>query len=254
MKLSLQVLGADAVNNGDVVLIHGTGSSSEMWDAQVEALIGHGYRCFLLDLRGHGQTHEPEEFTDLHVHVADVLETLEHGGINYPAIFLGHSLGSLISLHIARTNPNLADTLFLAALPGKVHSSVSTAFRYFLKGAFPAMRDSGIHKRMAWRERTLFSTPVYSLSQIVENFDNVDLFAEPISVACPVHLSAGRFDPVAPFDQIVKVHKLLPNSTLKVFDFAGHNFMDYNKESFNEWILEKLSARVANKAATQRNS
>lgn len=254
MKLTLRVVGASAVNSGDVVLIHGTGSSSEMWDAQVEALVGHGYRCFLLDLRGHGQTHEPEEFTDLHVHVGDVLETLEHGGINYPAIFLGHSLGSLISLHIARTNPGLADTLFLAALPGKVHSSIATAFRYFLKGAFPVMRDSGIHKKMAWRERTLFSTPAFSLSQIVENFDKVDLFADPITVECPVHLSAGRFDPVAPFDQIVKVHKLLPNSTLKVFDLAGHNFMDYNKDSFNAWILEKLKTRVdTNTASSHRN-
>lgn len=225
------------------MLIHGTGSSSEMWNRQVDVLCSSGYRCFLLDLRGHGQTHEPEEPTDLKVHVGDVLESLEHAGAAFPAAFLGHSLGSIISLRIAQTRPELVDTLLLAALPGKVYSPVASAFRMFLNGPFGAIQRRKIHEKMAWRERTLFNTPVYSLSQIVENFDKVDLFAEPFSLNCPVHLSAGRFDPVATIDQVMKMHKTLPGSTLKIFDLAGHNFMDYNTHSFNHWIIEKLRER-----------
>lgn len=244
MKLSLRVVGSNA-GNVDVVLIHGTGSSSEMWHRQVEMLSRNGYRSFLLDLRGHGDTHEPEEFTDLKVHVDDVLETLHDGGIEFPAAFVGHSLGSLISLNIAQTQPELADKLLLAALPGKVYAPVATAFRLFLKGPFHSVKRSKIHEKMAWRERTLFNTPVHSLSQIVENFSNVNLFADPFTLECPVHLSAGRFDPVAPIDQIMKIHKSLPNSTLKVFDLAGHNFMDYNTHAFNRWILEKLAEQLS---------
>jgi pimeloyl-ACP methyl ester carboxylesterase len=242
VKLSVRVIG-EATGNVDVVLIHGTGSSSEMWRAQVDMLSKHGYRCFLVDLRGHGETHEPEEPTDLKVHVDDVLETLRDAGIRFPAAFLGHSLGALISLNIAQTQPELAHILLLAALPGKVYPPIATAFRMFLKGPFDTIRGRKIHEKMAWRERTLFNTPVYSLSQIVENFDKVDLFADPFTLQCPVHLSAGRFDPVAPIDQIMKMHKFLPGSTLKIYDLAGHNFMDYNTHSFNHWILEKLTSK-----------
>lgn len=242
MKLSVRVEGSSA-GKVDVVLIHGTGSSSEMWKAQADALSKSGYRCFLLDLRGHGQTHEPEEPTDLNVHVSDVLETLEDAGISFPAAFLGHSLGSIISLRIAQTQPELTHTLLLAALPGKVYAPIATVFRHFLNGPFGAMRRTNLHEKMAWRERTLFNTPVYSLSQIVENFNDVDLFSDPFTLSCPVHLSAGRFDPVATIDQVMKMHKSLPNSTLKVFDFAGHNFMDYNAHAFNQWMLEGLEKR-----------
>lgn len=239
MKLSVKVVG-EATGKVDIVLIHGTGSSYEMWNRQAEMLPRHGYRCFLLNLRGHGDTHEPGEPTDLAVHVNDVLETLEHAGIQFPAVFLGHSLGSIISLNIAQTRPELTHTLLLAALPGKVYAPVAAAFKLFLKGPFEAIRGRKLHEKMAWRERTLFNTPVHSLSQIVENFHNMDLLAEAVALQCPVHLSAGRFDPVAPIDQIVKMHKTIPGSSLKIFDLAGHNFMDYNTHSFNDWILEKL--------------
>lgn len=243
MKLSLQVLGEPHTTKSDVVLIHGTGSSSEMWKAQVDMLTKSGHRCFLLDLRGHGGTHEPGEPTDLDVHVDDVIETLEHGGIRYPAAFLGHSLGSIISLTIAKRRPEMAETLLLAALPGRVHAPIASIFKIFLNGPFHAIRDSKIHHKMAWREKTLFSTPHFSLDQIVQNFDKVDLVEEAHPVQCPVHLSAGRFDPVAPVQHIEKIHRSMPDSTLKVWDLAGHNFMDYNKESFNQWILEKLAER-----------
>jgi len=244
LKLSVRVVGANT-GHVDVVFIHGTGSSSEMWTKQAEELERTGYRCFLIDLRGHGETHEPEEPTDLKVHVADVLETLDESGIVFPAAFIGHSLGSLISLRIGQAHPNLTQTLLLAALPGKVYAPIATVFRHFLNGPFRNMKGTKFHEKMAWRERTLFNTPVYSLSQIVENFHDVDLFSDPFTLNCPVHLSAGRFDPVATIDQVMKAHKAMPNSTLKVFDLAGHNFMDYNTHAFNQWILEGLEKRYS---------
>lgn len=244
MKLSVRVAGA-ATGKVDVVFIHGTGSSSEMWNKQVEQLSKAGYRSYAVDLRGHGETHEPEEPTDLKVHVNDVLETLHDSGIVFPAAFVGHSLGSLISLRIGQTQPHLTHTLLLAALPGKVYAPIATAFRHFLNGPFRSMKGTKLHEKMAWRERTLFNTPVYSLSQIVEHFQDIDLFSEPFTLNCPVHLSAGRFDPVAPIDQIVKMHKTLPESTLKIFDLAGHNFMDYNTHAFNQWILEGLESHYS---------
>ena len=84
MRLAITVVEphrADGPAKPDVIFIHGTGSNSEMWQPQVDALKMRGYRSFLLDLRGHGATHEPKEPTGIDVHIQDVLETLEKSAI-----------------------------------------------------------------------------------------------------------------------------------------------------------------------------
>jgi hypothetical protein len=36
------------------------------------------------------------------------------------------------------------------------------------------------------------------------------------------------------------MHADLKNSTLKVFNLGGHNFMDASADEFNEWILKYI--------------
>ncbi len=99
-----QATTAASTAKADVVFIHGTGSSSEMWQPQVELLNGLGYRCFVIDLRGHGKSIEPGEPTNLAVHNADVLQTIENSEVRFPAVFVGHSLGAIISASQLRSS------------------------------------------------------------------------------------------------------------------------------------------------------
>lgn len=244
MKLAIKQCGDDNLKdrsgNPDVILIHGTGSSADMWLSQVEVLNGLGHRCFLPDLRGHGDSPELYEKTSLEVHVEDLLETLAGLPVTYPAVFVGHSLGALISLVLASKRPELASLLFLAALPARVPKLVPGAFRLFLNGPFQSMQNSSWQDKLPWRQKLLFKTDHHSLSEIVDNFGAYDLLSERPTVSCPVHLAAGRFDPVAPCVYIEKVHKSMPESTLKVFELGGHNFMDYHKQAFNHWIIDYM--------------
>ena len=229
------------ITGPDVVLIHGTGSNSDMWRSQVSPLVEKGRRCLLVDLRGHGASIEPKESTDLEVHVNDVLETLDSFGVSDSSVFLGHSLGSIISMTIASRHKEKVDQLLLAALPCRVFPGVATAFKLFLAGPYKAVRNSRFQERLPWRERTLMSTDPHTLDQIVQNFNGVDFISNPLSVDCPVHFASGRFDPVAPCHYVERLHRTMPGSTLKVWEMGGHNFMDYNATSFNEWILKSLS-------------
>lgn len=231
------------VNKGalpDMVFIHGTGSGGLMWTKQVEYFQARGHRCYVVDLRGHGKSEEPGEMTDLEVHLSDVVETLESSDIKFPAIFVGHSLGSILSISLCERRPEWFEQIFAAALPGRVLKPMTHAFNWALKHSFPRLRNSGWHERMAWRERTLLNTPVHTLEQIVANFAEVNFVDRDIKVQCPVHFSVGRFDPVAPFFFVVRIHKSLPGSTLRIFEWSGHNFMDLQYESFSQWIEEKL--------------
>ena len=240
MKLSVDINGRTRNNKPDVVLIHGTGSYSGMWNHQVEELVDKGHRCISPDLRGHGKTSEAYEATDLAVHIEDILETMEHTEVQFPCVFVGHSLGAIISLKIAMQHSSMAKQLFLAALPGRVFKPVTHAFRVFLSGPFQTFSQMPIQGVLPWRQKALLKTDVHSLSEIVENFKDIDLVTENLPVVCPVHLSAGRFDPVAPYVYVKKIHQSIPHSTLKVFDFGGHNFMDYHKKAFNNWIVDNI--------------
>lgn len=224
----------------DMVFIHGTGSGGLMWTRQVEHFAARGHRCYVLDLRGHGDSAEPGEWTDLEVHLKDVTETLESSDIKFPAIFVGHSLGSILSISLCERRPEWFQQIFAAALPGRVLKPMTHAFNWALKHSFPRLRNTAWHEKMAWREKTLLNTPVHTLEQIVANFAELNFLDREINVKCPLHFSVGRFDPVAPCLFVERIHKTVPGSTLKIFEWSGHNFMDLQYESFSQWIEDRL--------------
>lgn len=242
MRLSLQKYDARAVERKvpDLLFIHGTGSAGEMWKGQVEYFTALGYRCYVVDLRGHGLSEEPEEFTDLDVHLNDVLETLENSDIQFPAAFVGHSLGAIISVSLAARRPELFAAILAAALPGRVLRPVSYAFKLFMNHSYEAIRKRKLHENWRWRERTLLNTRRHALEQIMANFEDVDFVANMPQLPCTLHLAAGLFDPVAPCHYTRRIHKSLSNSTLKIFSMGGHNFMDTFPDAFNQWILKGL--------------
>ena len=186
MKLSEPHAGHDRTKC-DVILIHGTGSNSEMWLPQVDALRVNGYRPILIDLRGHGETHEPGEPTGIDVHIQDILDTVHSADIKFPAVFVGHSLGAIISLVLAEQRPELFKQIFAVAMPGKVLAPVAAGFEAILMCPYERLRDTHIHRQLPWRPRTLISTDRHTLNEIVRNFKNLDYVSRPFDINCPVH-------------------------------------------------------------------
>lgn len=230
-----------ASDKSDIAFIHGTGSNSNMWSQQLPFFLARGHTCFLIDLRGHGDSYEPGENTDLEVHMRDIIDTISDGGIKYPAYFVGHSLGAIISLRLAKDRPELVKSVFAASVPIKVIQALVPAFQLFLSGPLQAVRLSGLHKNFAWRERTLFEMNTFTLRQIGTHIGKIDLTEWLPQVQQPIHFASGRLDPVAFSLFTVNMHKKLPNSTLSIFDWAGHNFMDARAEQFNNWILKYMN-------------
>lgn len=227
-------------SKGDIVLIHGTGARAEMWKHQIELLVDLGYRCIVPDLRGHGESSEPGERTDISVHMMDLLETMEATDVRFPAIFVGHSLGSIISLELANKKPEMFRKILAVALPGRVPKLTVKAFRLLLGWPYRTIKGTPIHQSLAWRERVLIDTDHFSLSQIVENFSELDYVESLPPVNCPVHFAVGRLDIVAPYPHVISMHKNTPNSTFKLIEWAGHNCMDSQAKHFNKWLLEKI--------------
>lgn len=99
----------------DVVLLHGWGLHSGIWQSFVEGLAKQ-YRVHMLDLPGHGYSHDCQVSFNLE----SVCECIENyiTSINKPVVLLGWSLGGLIALSIVlRKEVNIEKLVLLASTP-----------------------------------------------------------------------------------------------------------------------------------------
>lgn len=77
-------------NGPDLLFVHGLGSAQVLWHPLIAALSDR-YRCWNLDLRGHGASDRaPGNYTPA-AYASDVAAALDH--IGRPTVGIGHSLG-----------------------------------------------------------------------------------------------------------------------------------------------------------------
>ncbi|MDX2013713.1 MAG: alpha/beta fold hydrolase [Myxococcaceae bacterium] len=99
-----------------VLLLHGTGSSAESFDALTERLAAEGFRTIAPDLPGHARTRVGPTFVpDLPTMAASTAELLERLG-EPPTIAIGHSAGAAILARMV-LDELVAPALLIALAP-----------------------------------------------------------------------------------------------------------------------------------------
>jgi lipase len=86
-----------------VVALHGIGGFGRRFRKLAEERLASRFRVLAPDLRGHGSSSWEPPWT-IATHAADVLETIEHAGVERAA-FVGHSYGGRLILELAATEP-----------------------------------------------------------------------------------------------------------------------------------------------------
>ncbi|WNW10028.1 alpha/beta fold hydrolase [Pseudomonas sp. DTU_2021_1001937_2_SI_NGA_ILE_001] len=86
-----------------VVLIHGVGLNKEMWGGQIVGL-STNYRVIAYDMLGHGASPRPEPDTGLPGYAEQLLELLDHLGIEHATV-IGFSMGGLVARAFALHYP-----------------------------------------------------------------------------------------------------------------------------------------------------
>ena len=89
-----------------IVLVHGITEDRHVWD-RVVPLLETDYRCVLLDLRGHGESPLAEDQSALGM-AADIDEVVRAARIHEPPILVGHSLGGFVVTAYATQAPTSA--------------------------------------------------------------------------------------------------------------------------------------------------
>lgn len=98
-----------------VVFVHGAGGSSSIWFKQLRAYREH-FNVLLLDLRGHGQSHQLQQVVKGHYSfrevTEDIVRLLDHLDIRR-AHFVGISLGTILIRHLAELCPERVKSMVL---------------------------------------------------------------------------------------------------------------------------------------------
>ena len=98
-----------------LVLIHGLGLSSSLWQAHLPALCAR-YRVLNYDLFGHGQSRPAERPLNLSV-FADQIAGLLEETVMGPAHLVGFSIGGMINRRVAMDHPDLVRSLVILNSP-----------------------------------------------------------------------------------------------------------------------------------------
>jgi pimeloyl-ACP methyl ester carboxylesterase len=89
-----------------LVLVHGFGASIGHWRHNIPALAEGGYRVFALDLLGFGASEKPAVDYSLDLW-EELLRDFWAEQIGEPAVFVGNSIGALLSLMVAVDHPEI---------------------------------------------------------------------------------------------------------------------------------------------------
>lgn len=100
-----------------VLLLHGIGDSGAAWDGIV-AELPRDVRVISVDLLGFGKSPAPRWLKyNVNVQARSVVRTLLGRRIRHPLIIVGHSMGSLVAVEVARRYPLLVKSLILCSPP-----------------------------------------------------------------------------------------------------------------------------------------
>ena len=137
---------------GTVVLVHGVGSSSHIWDLSAPLLADRSLRVLALDQRGHGESDQPESGYDFTSVVADLAGFMDASGIDAAAVLVGHSWGASVVLHFGVAHPDRAAGVVLVdggtGSPGERWTWAETESR-LTPPEIDGMRWSDLYGRMA---------------------------------------------------------------------------------------------------------
>ncbi|HVI60610.1 MAG TPA: alpha/beta fold hydrolase [Candidatus Saccharimonadales bacterium] len=101
-----------------IVLLHGIGRTGRIWQHLTELLAGRPYRLVAFDLLGFGASPKPVwPDYDIDDHADAVISGLERLRPAGPAVLVGHSMGCLVAVRVARRRPDLVKHLVLYEMP-----------------------------------------------------------------------------------------------------------------------------------------
>lgn len=241
-----------------IVLLHGIGSSSAGYRAQLAAL-SENHRLIAWDAPGYGQSSPFAIGTPAATDYADALMALLSAlGISRATV-VGSSWGSVIAATFAARYPTVTYGLVLSApnvarghLSGKERDMAREVLMRSAAAQSAEARATVVNALVAPNAGPLVRTVVSRLRDAVTptGWEHaVDMLFSAYtpsvvpSINAPISVIVGTLDRVAPIDEHARpIHEAARGSTLHVLDGIGHMPKLEAPEAFNSIVLATAAA------------
>lgn len=234
-----------------VLLIHSTVCDRRMWDPQVPALVGAGYRAVRADLRGFGETPMPDRPYD---NARDMLDVLDDAGADRAAV-VAASGGGRVGQELAARWPARVSALMLVntAVDGHEPGEELRAFDEREEALLEAgdvdaatalnvatwlgpHADEATRARVARMQRHAFEVQLADSAEV----ERVRVAYDVSAVTAPTLLVSGAHD-LPDFTRIAAgLAARLPHARHVPLDWAGHLPSLERPEAFNALLLDFL--------------
>lgn len=244
----------ESIGSGSpIVLIHGGASSHNYWQ-KLAPLLSHSHQVIMPDLLGMGQSPKPDSIEySLQDHVSAIEQALDSLGIVGSYRLLGHSLGAIVAVGLAKKQPERVERLVLSA--PIFYTSRSSAKHFFGKAV--AVPNWLMFGPIAWTSCQIFcrtkiiprlvarvmfralpkaatdSAPEHTWASFSRTRDNLILnqtsLTDLASLRMPVQVAIGVEDPSMEPAAAAQI-AAMPNIDLRRLP-SGHN-LPYSQTQF----------------------
>ena len=250
-----------------VILLHGGGSSIEVWEKNIQAL-AQQHRVFAFDMVGTGLSDKPAVTYSLDYQFQFLKAFLDTLGIQ-TASLIGNSMGGSIALKFALESPERVSKLGLISSFG-LGREIDLCDR--LLAAFPAIAKlippsrSGVRMvlnscvydaksvpeewiELSLKRFNLLGQKEALISLLVTNLDFWGVRREVFSpivqqldrIQVPTLVIWGKQDAITPVAHAQRAAQKIPNASLHIFERCGHWAQVEYSEKFNRLVSEFLA-------------
>lgn len=128
-----------------LILQHGNGRSGAFWYQWIPYLARH-FRIVRPDMRGVGKStpiQHPEKHIQIQDCINDLVKLIEHLG-DGPVYYCGESMGGILGIVLAATQPHLVKSLALIATPVYINQDMKEKYALGFSSRLEAMEKLGI--------------------------------------------------------------------------------------------------------------
>lgn len=221
-----------------VVFLHGIGNSSASWN-EVTKKLPKDIRVISIDLLGFGQSPSPRWLKyNTRIQARSVFRTLFRLGISQQIIIVGHSMGSLVAVELAKRYPLLVKSLILCSPPfytDHERHNIITDPNKILKDFYRLLQKHpetlvdlapiAVKLKIVSKafDVTDKNVDVY-MAALESSIINQDLFKEVKRLQKPIQIIHGALDPVVIKKNLTDIVRSNKHASLSVI-LAGHELL-----------------------------
>ncbi|HMH69999.1 MAG TPA: alpha/beta hydrolase [Candidatus Saccharimonadales bacterium] len=240
-----------------VLFLHGIGNSGEAWHDVIEKLPKE-YHIITIDLLGFGKSPKPSWMTyDARQQARAVMATYLRLRVRGRVVIVGHSLGALVAVEIARRYPLLVRSLVLCSPPFyKIDETkrrllpssdqlLQDMYRLASKHPEQFVKISAMAVKLGITNKsfslTRDSAAVY-MNALEATVINQTSLKDAAKLAVPVRILHGRFDPVVVLKNLRFLANTNPQVTVKSI-LASHEVTGLYVDAVVKEIIETIGKK-----------